>query len=110
MMSACEHIRHQISATNSIEDEKEKKRAREALIAGPLTLFGRSVEAQLGAGPFFAGQKINVVDIKLYIVLRWIISGSLDHIPSTVFSDCPKLMNLYQSVSSHPKIAEWVSR
>ena len=110
LMSACEHLRHQISATIHLEDEEEKKSAREALAAGPLPLFGRSVEAQLGDGPFVAGQKINVADIKIYMVLRWVISGGIDHIPATAFSNYPRLMTLYESVSNHPKVSEWVSR
>jgi glutathione S-transferase len=110
LMSASEHLRHQISATNHIEDEGEKKTAREVLVAGPLPLYGRSVEAQLGDGPFVAGKQINVVDIKLYMMLRWVISGALDDIPNTLFSEHPRLMKLYESVSGHPKIAEWVNR
>ena len=109
ILSASEHLRILVSATMTSTDE-EKKTARGALVEGALPQFGRSVEAQIGDGPFMAGSELNVVDIKLYMILRWFVTGGVDHVPATVFSDYPKLNRLFDAVKDHPKVSEWVSR
>jgi len=108
LMSACAQLRNQLSATMRIKDEEEKKSARHALAEGAIPSFGKSVEAHLGGGPFVAGQNINVVDIKMYMIVRWISSGGLDHVPDTSFSDFPRLMKLYNAVKDHPKVIAWI--
>ena len=110
LMSAAEHLRHKLSATNRLEEDDEKKAARLALVEGALPEFAKSVEAQLGDGPFVAGDAIKVVDVKLYMMVRWIVTGVIDHVPSTVFADYGKLTRLYEAVAAHPKIVEWLAR
>ena len=63
LMSATESLRFHLGATVSLAED-EKKAAREALLQGALPRFGKSVEAQLGDGPFVAGAQINVADLK----------------------------------------------
>jgi glutathione S-transferase len=110
VMSAAEHLRHASAATSKASSEEEKKAAREALAAGTLSRFGKSVEAMIGEGPFLAGQEINVADIKLYVVLRGYVTGIFDYISKDVFSEYTKLMKLYEAVEKHPKVAGWMNR
>lgn len=110
LMEYVEELRHKISPTLRISDEAQKKTAREELAKDYLPQWGTNVEHQLGAGPFVAGDKLNVADFKLYIIVRWFATGTLDHIPKTVFEHCPKLMRLYHAVGDHPTVKSWQAR
>lgn len=90
--------------------EAEKRAAREQLAAGPLPAWARHIEAQLGEGPFFAGAKPHVVDVKLYMGVRAFRTGVLDHVPVTVFDTAPKLIRLCDAVAAIPAVRDWVAR
>ena len=110
LMGAVEELRGQVTPTLRIKDPDQKRAAREQLAADFLPRWGANVERQLGEGPFVAGAKIHVVDLKLYMAARWFSSGGLDHVPSTVFTDCPKLLALERAVAGHERVAEWNAR
>jgi glutathione S-transferase len=88
-------------------DEVEKKKAREALVASTFPVWGQRAEAQLGEGPFFAGSKVHVVDVKLYMIVRWFAGGKVDHVPPTVFAPHTKLMRLHDAVRDDPRVKGW---
>ncbi|MDH4290336.1 MAG: glutathione S-transferase family protein, partial [Aquincola sp.] len=88
----------------------QKRAAREALSANELATWGSQVERQLGDGPFVGGQSLQVADIKLYMVVRWLTSGTLDHVPTTVLDHCPKLLRLYRAVGEHPGVKAWMAK
>jgi glutathione S-transferase len=106
VMAVVEELRGHIGPTLRMKDEDEKKRAREELAAGYLAAWGANVEKQI-AGPFFAGEKIHVVDLKLFIAVRWLAGGHLDHIPPTLFAGCPKLIGVADAVQAHPDVQRW---
>ena len=110
LMSAVEDIRHAISPTLRISDPDQKRVAREALAANELTTWGSQVERQLGDGPFIGGASLQVADLKLYMMARWLASGVLDHIPKTILDHCPKLLRLYKAVAEHPGVQGWLNR
>ncbi len=110
LMAYVEELRGRLDPTMRMSDPEEKKRAREALVESYLKGWAANVEAMLGDGPFFAGAKIHVVDLKLFIVMRWLLSGTVDHVPPTVVSAQPRLMRLYEAVKTHPKVAAWYAR
>jgi glutathione S-transferase len=109
-MCAVEELRHSITPTLRISDPEQKKQAREALAANELHTWGRQVEAQLGDGPFVGGDKLQVADLKLYMVVRWLTSGTLDHVPATVLDHCPKLLALFRAVGEHAGIQAWLAK
>jgi glutathione S-transferase len=90
--------------------EAEKKTAREALVAGFLPAWARAAERNIMAGPFFGGDKIHVVDLKIYMAVRWFNGGKVDHIPATIFAGCPKLVGVHDAVREHPRIQSWYAR
>ena len=109
MMQHVEDLRLRISPTLRMGDA-EKKSAREALVADFLPAWGRYAERNLGSGPFFAGDKLHVVDIKLHMVVRWLSGGKVDHIPATIFSAFPKLVRVHDAVRDDPRIKAWYAR
>ena len=107
MMQHVEDLRANVSPTLRVKDEDEKKRAREQLAATYLPVWAANAEKQIGDGPFFGGAALQVVDLKLYMVMRWFQSGVLDHIPATVFAAFPKLNRLHDAVRDHAGVKSW---
>ena len=110
VMCAVEELRHTITPTLRISDPEQKRAAREALATTELATWGSQVERQLGDGPFVGGQALQVADIKLYMVVRWLTSGTLDHVPANVLDHCPKLLRLFGAVGEHPGVKAWLAK
>ena len=83
MMQHVEDLRCVVAPTIRMGDA-EKKAAREALVAGFLPAWAGSAERNIHGGPFFGGPKLHVVDLKLFMAVRWFIGGKVDHIPATI--------------------------
>jgi len=110
LMCAVEELRHTITPTLRITDPELKRQAREALAANELRTWGSQVERQLGEGPFIGGATLQVADLKLYMMVRWLTTGTLDHVSTTVFDHCPKLLLLYRAVGEHEGVKTWLAR
>ncbi|MCA9710802.1 MAG: glutathione S-transferase family protein [Myxococcales bacterium] len=109
LMAAVEDVRAVVIPTLSIEDEDEKRRAREQLAQTALQTWGARLEAQI-AGPFVAGDTLHVVDLKLFVLVKWFAKGAVDYVPTDVFSAFPKLMALYEAVGAHERVKAWYAR
>ena len=88
----------------------EKKAARAALVAGFLPRWAEAAERNIGSGPFFGGEKIHVVDLKLHMAVRWFIGGKVDHIPATIFAGHRRLIGVHDAVRDHPGVKSWYAR
>ncbi len=111
LLAAVEELRGVLASTLSIKDEDEKRRAREEMAAGVMQTWAANVERYIGAGgPFVAGETVNVIDLKLFVLVKWFASGALDHVPTDVFKNFPRLMGIYEAVKAHPKVVEWYAR
>lgn len=110
MMAHVEDLRAIIGPTTRLSDEAEKKRVREDIAANYLPRWAASAEKQIGQGPFFAGAELNVVDLKLYMIVRWLNGGILDHIPATILASYPKLHRLHDAVRDDSRIVAWYAR
>lgn len=109
MMQHVEDLRATVGPTLRLTDA-EKKPAREALVAGFLPAWAGATERNILAGPFFAGAKISVVDIKLYKAVDWFNGGKVDHVPATIFAGYPKLTGIYDAVRNHPGVKAWYAK
>ena len=109
LMSAVEELRHMIMPILRISDPERKRQAREALAANELRTWGSQIERHLGDGPFVGGATLQVADLKLYMVVRWLTSGTLDHVPTTVLDHCPKLLRLHRAVGEHEGVKSWLA-
>ena len=110
LMAHAEDLRHAMGPSMRIADEAQKRAAREELARDYLPTWGSNVERQLGDHRFVGGDKLHVVDLKLYMIVRWLVSGTVDHVPTTVFNTCPRLMRLFQQVGDHPGVMAWLGR
>lgn len=109
MMQHVEDLRGVVGPTIRMADA-EKKAAREAMVAGFLPAWARAAEKNITGEPFFGGAKLNVVDLKLYMAVRWFIGGAVDHIPATIFSEYPRLMRVHDAVRDHASVKSWYSK
>jgi len=110
IMGYVEDLRGRLGPIARIKDAEEKKRAREEMARGYLQGWGAAIEKQIGEGPFVGGAKLQVVDIKLFVVLSPFMKGAIDHVPSDVFAAFTKLLRLFDSVKNHPKTLAWYAK
>lgn len=110
VMCHVEDLRGAVGPTLWLE-EAEKKRVREGLVKAYLPTWAANAEKHLGdEGPFFAGAKLHVVDIKLHMAVRWFAGGKVDHIPATIFAAYPKLNRIHDAVRDDARIKAWYAR
>ena len=109
LLSAVEDLRNVVGMTFGIRDAQELKRRRDELVKGPIETWAANTERQI-VGLFAGGTQISVADIKLFVVVGWLKSGVLDHVPADVLAKFPKLEKLYESVKDHPKFVAWYAR
>ncbi len=110
MMGYVEDLRAAVTPSLRLTDEAEKKRAREVLVATYLPTWAGNVEKLIGDGPFFAGSKLQVVDLKLHMTVRWFAGGKVDHIPPTIFSAFPKLTRVHDAVRDDARVKAWTAK
>ena len=109
MMQHVEDLRSVVAPTIRM-GEVEKKAAREAIVAGFMPAWARAAERNIPGSPFFGGEKIHVVDLKIHMAVRWFIGGKVDHVPATIFADYPKLIGVHDAVRDHPGVKSWYSK
>ena len=109
LMDAVEDVTGRIGATFTLEGEAKKK-AREALAAGSIAHFLKQFEARLkaGGGEWFVEKRLTVADLKVFLFVRWLKSGALDHVPADIVDKhAPLLMKHLERVRNQPKIAAY---
>lgn len=109
MMQHVEDLRGVVGPTIRMADA-EKKAVREAMVTGFLPAWAQATEKNIGGGPYFDGDKLHVVDLKLHMAVRWFMGGKVDHIPATIFAAYPKLMRVHDAVRDHPGVKSWYAR
>ena len=111
-MDAIEDIGIKIAATFDLKDE-QKKTQREALVAGPITRYLTRLSQQLEArgGRYFAGDRLSVADLKVFVWIRHLKSGLLDHIPTDLPDRvAPNLVAHYQRIVDHPSVKAYYAK
>jgi glutathione S-transferase len=110
MMNHVEDLRANVGPTMRLQDP-EKKAAREALATGFIPAWAEFAERNIPErGPFFSGAKLNVVDLKLHMAVRWFVGGKVDYIPATIFAGYPKLMRVHDAVREHAGVKSWYAK
>jgi prostaglandin-H2 D-isomerase / glutathione transferase len=112
VMEAVEDISTRIGQTIGLPEDSKKK-AREELVASHLTRYLDQLQAKLMAagGEYFADRRLTVADLKVAMLIRWLRSGVLDHVPKDLVDTvAPQLVKHFERVTSHPKVAEYYQR
>jgi glutathione S-transferase len=105
-MDAVEDIGARILATFELP-AAEKRTQREALVNGLIPLFLVRLQDRLEAqgGRYFADDRLTVADLKVFVWVRHIKSGSLDHVPADLVARlAPELAEHFERVRRLPKI------
>jgi glutathione S-transferase len=112
-MDAVEDISVPIVATFSIQDAAERKAKREALVAGPITFYLTQLQNRLEAhgGLYFADGRLTVADLKVFVWIRHLRSGNLDHVPGDLPDRvAPLLVDHNDRVRKHPGVAAYYEK
>lgn len=112
-MDAVEDIGTQIGVTIGMTDEAERKAARERLAGGPIPMFLARLAAQLGdrGGVYFADGRLTVADLKVFVWIRHLRSGNLDHVPrDLVDRTAPLLVQHFEHVNAESGVASYYAK
>jgi glutathione S-transferase len=106
VMDAVEEISTRAWSTMSLP-AAEKKAQRESLAAGPIRDSLERLERRLVAhgGQYFADGRLTVADLKVFVWIRHLRSGQLDHVPIDLPDRvAPQLVEHHDRVKDHPAI------
>ncbi|BAL27334.1 glutathione S-transferase family protein [Azoarcus sp. KH32C] len=112
IMSALEDVNAAISTTFGMKGDDFKK-AREALAAETLPRYLRWLQRRLesSGGTYLADNRLTIADLKALVVLRWLTSGKLDHIPTDLVATvAPALAGYMDRIGSTPAIAKYYDK
>lgn len=105
-MDAVEEISTRVWSTMPLP-AAEKKAQRESLAAGPLSYSLDRLQRRLVAqgGHYFADGRLTVADLKVFVWIRHLRSGQLDHIPIDLPERvAPLLVEHHDGVTEHPAV------
>ena len=108
-MGALEDFNIKIGASFGLTGD-ELKNARNALATDTLPKYLRWLQHQLEShgGEFLADNRLTIADLKAFVILRWLSSGKLDHIPGDLIETvAPKLTDYMNRVAKLPAIAQY---
>lgn len=108
-MGASEDLTNHVVATFGLEGD-DLRRAREKLVDGPLRIFLEGLAALLarGGGTYFAARRLTVADLKVFVQVRSLRSGMLDHVPADLVDGvAPSLVEHAARIESEPRVAAY---
>lgn len=112
VMDAAEEIGTRIAFTMELPADAKQK-AREELAAGRITRYLEQLQARLkdAGGEYFADKRLTVADLKVFVLVRWLRSGVLDHIPKDLVDRvAPMLVKHFERVAGHPDVARYYAQ
>ena len=110
-MEAVEDISSMIVATLFLPEE-EKKARRRTLVEGPLPFYLSRLQRRLEErGRYFAADRLSVADLKVFVWIRHLKSGALDHVPTDLVDHvAPKLLEHYERIKNEPGVKAYYAR
>ena len=110
-MEAVEDLLHHIVRTFGLEGDALKK-ARDKLRDGWLTVFltGLAELLERGGGRYFADNRLTMADLKVFVQVRSLRRGTLDHIPADfVDTLAPALAEHCDRIAEESIVKAWYS-
>ena len=111
-MEAVEDITNKIGATLFIPEE-QKKAQRKELAEGPIPFYLIRLQQRLEAhgGIYFAANRLTVADLKVFVWIRHLKSGALDHMPADIPDRiAPKLVEHYERVKNDHRVVAYYAQ
>jgi prostaglandin-H2 D-isomerase / glutathione transferase len=93
--------------------DDELKAARLALVSGSMTTYLAWLQKRLVAqgGEYFADNRLTVADLKVFVDVRGLNSGRLDHVPSDLVAQVAPVLNAHQQrVAQHPAVVAYYAK
>ncbi len=112
IMNGVEDVNVKVGTTFGLAGDALKK-ARSELVDGVFQKYQRWLERQLDShgGEFFAGNRLTIADLKVFVLIRSLNSGHLDHVPTDLVDNvAPKLNAHMRRIAQVPVIAQYYSR
>lgn len=91
----------------------EQKAARLALVNGSMPVYLAWLQRQLEArgGEFFADNRLTVADLKVFVDVRALNSGRLDHVPTDLVERVAPALNAHmQRIAQTPAVAAYYAK
>ena len=110
VMDAVEDVISKFVQTFRIENEDEKRAAREVLVNGPAKLYLEQLNRMLEArgGEFFAAGRLTVADLKVFVWLKSLLGGVLDYVPTDLPArHAPALLKQFERIQAIPGIVAY---
>jgi glutathione S-transferase len=112
VLDAVEDVNVKLGLTFGLTGDALKE-ARTALVDGPLPLYLGWLQSQLQAhgGEFFADHRLTVADLKVFVFLRGLSSGRLDHVPTDLVEKVAPLLNAHvQRIAQTPAVLQYYAK
>ena len=90
-----------------------QKAARLALVNGPMPVYLGWLQSQLLAhgGEFFADNRLTIADLKVFVDVRGLNSGRLDHVPADLVAQVAPALNAHaQRIANTPAVAQYYAQ
>ena len=90
-----------------------QKEARTALVNGSMPVYLRWLQNQLLAhgGQYFADNRLTVADLKVFVDVRGLNSGRLDHVPTDLVEKVAPALNAHmQRIAQTPAVAQYYAK
>lgn len=112
VLQAMEDASIQVGASFGLTGDALKD-ARAKLVAGPLPKYLGWLQQQLLAhgGEYFADGRLTIADLKVFVFVRGLLSGHLDHVPTDLVAQhAPALPAFVQRIAETPAIAQYYAK
>jgi glutathione S-transferase len=91
----------------------EQKEARLALVNGSMPMYLGWLQSQLKAhgGEFFADNRLTIADLKVFVEVRGLNSGRLDHVPSDLVEKVAPALNAHmRRIANTPAVLQYYAK
>jgi len=108
-LGAVEDSYHKMVRTFFLEGD-ELKEARKKLIDEWLTPFLKGLDEILtrGGGQYFADNSLTVADLKVFVQIRSLLTGTMDHIPTDLVQElAPALVEHHARIEGDPVVVAY---